>query len=148
MANPYTWTEPVTQRSSGSEMMTYVDMNRITTNLAWLYKQCQEIGITPSGSIVSKANWIRNDIVTVTEWAEILTCLANVCSAVQYTPSETTNNQMIYTNINAVERIELGCYEILAAYENIPNMNHYVGDRLGTAFRYAGDPMNSGGRYD
>ena len=123
MANPYTWTTPITHRSSGSEMMTYVDMNRITTNLAWLYKQCQEIGITPAGSIISKTDWGQNDIITVTEWTEVLTCLTNVCNAIQYTPSE-------------------------VAYENIPNMNHYIGDRWGAAYRYAGDPMNSGGRYD
>lgn len=148
MANPYTWTTPITHRSSGSEMMIYVDMNRITTNLAWLYKQCQEIGITPAGSIISKTDWGQNDIITVTEWTEVLTCLTNVCNAIQYTPSEVANSQMTYTNINNVERIELGCYEILAAYENIPNMNHYIGDRWGAAYRYAGDPMNSGGRYD
>lgn len=148
MANPYTWITPVTNRSTGSDRMTYGDMTRIATNLAWLYKQCQEIGITPSGSIISKTNWSQNDIITVTEWSELLTCLMNVCNAIQYTPGESTNSQMIYTNINNVEKIELGCYEILSAYENIPNMNHYVGDKWGTFYRYAGDPMNSGGRYD
>ena len=148
MANPYTWTEPVTSRSSGSERMTYEDMNRITTNLAWLYSQCLEIGVTPSGSIISKTNWIRNDIITVTEWSEILTCLTNVCDAIQYVPAVAGNSQMAYTNINNVEKIEMDCYDILMSYEHIPNMNHYIGDRLGTYYRYAGDPMNSGGRYD
>lgn len=148
MANPYIWTQPVTDRSSGEEVMTFTDMNRITTNLAWLYRQCQEIGITPAGSIISKTDWMRNDIITVAEWTEIQTCLKNVSDAIQYTPRETANDQMIYTNINIVEQVELGCYEILSAYENIPNMNHYVGDKWGTFYRYAGDPMNSGGRYD
>lgn len=148
MANPYTWVEPVTSRASGTERMTYVDMNRITTNLAWLYSQCLEIGIPPAGSIISKTTWTQNDIITVTEWSEIKACLNNVCDAIQYAPGETVNNRMDYQNINQVEKIELGCYEILAAYENIPNMNHYVGDRLGSLYRYAGDLMNSGGRYD
>lgn len=148
MANPYVWTEPVTHRASGSERMTYLDMNRITVNLAWLYSQCREIGIVPPGAIISKTDWVRNDIITVAEWSEIQTCLGNVCEAIQYAPGETVNTQMNYQNINLVERIELGCYEILAAYENIPNMNHYVGDRIGSLYRYAGDPMNSGGRYE
>lgn len=148
MANPYTWTEPVTSRSSGSERMTYQDMNRITVNLAWLYAQCGEIGIMVSGSIISKTNWIQNDIITVAEWEEILTCLGNICDAIQYTKQTEPSNSMFYTNINNVEQIELDCYGVLASYENIPNMNHYVGDKWGTAYRYAGDAMNSGGRYD
>ena len=148
MANPYTWTEPVTSRSSGSERMTYQDMNRITGNLAWLYVQCGEYGIAVSGPIISKTNWIQNDIITVAGWEEILTCLGNICDAIQYTKPTEPDNAMIYTNINNVEQIELDCFGILASYEAIPNMNHYVGDRLGTAYRYAGDDFNSGGRYD
>lgn len=148
MANPYTWTQPVTTRSSGSERMTYEDMNRITVNLAWLYAQCGEIQITVPGSIISKTSWIRNDIITVAEWAEILSCLTNICTALQYAKPTEPDNTMIYTNINNVEDIELNCYNIIAAYENIPNMNHYVGDKIGTAYRYAGDGFNSGGRYD
>lgn len=148
MANPYTWTEPVTTRSSGSDRMTYEDMNRITVNLAWLYSQCVEIGLTPQGSIISKTDWTRNDIITVAEWAEILTCLTNVCNALQYTKPTDPTNVMIYANINNVERIEFDCWQILESYENIPNMNHYVGDKWGTYYRYAGDEMNTGGRYD
>lgn len=148
MANPYTWRDPVTQRSSGSERMTYEDMNRITQNLAWLYAQCGEIGISVPGSVISKREWIRNDIITVAQWAEILTCLTNVCTALSYVKPTEPNNVMIYTNINNVERIELELWQILASYENIPNMNHYVGDKLGTAYRYVGDDFNAGGRYD
>lgn len=147
MANPYTWIEPVTNRSSTTDRMTYEDMNRITGNLAWLYAQCGEMGLTVPGSIISKTNWVQNDIITVSEWAEILTCLANICTAVEYTSAQPTD-RMTYGNINNVERIELDCYGVLASYENIPNMNHYVGDKWTSAYRYAGDAMNSGGRYD
>lgn len=148
MANPYTWRDPVTNRSSGLERMTHEDMNRITQNLAWLYTQCLEIGITPTGSIISKRDWTQNDIITASFWAELLTCLSNVCDAIQYTPSQVANNQMYYTNINTVETIEFSCYDIISAYERIPNLNHYIGDKWGSAYRYAGDPMNSGGRYE
>ena len=147
MANPYTWIEPVTNRSSTTDRMTYEDMNRITGNLAWLYAQCGEIGLTVPGSIISKTEWIQNDIITVAEWAEILACLANICTAVEYTSAQ-PNDRMIYGNINTVEQIELDCYGVLASYEHIPDMNHYVGDKWTSAYRYAGDAMNSGGRYD
>lgn len=148
MANPYTWTDPNTTRSSGNERMTYEDMNRITVNLAWLYAQCGELSITVPGSIISKTNWIQNDIITVGQWAEILTCLDNICDAIQFTKQVEPDNAMVYTNINNVEQIELDCYGVLASYEAIPNMNHYVGDKLTTAYRYAGDDFNAGGRYD
>ena len=148
MANPYTWTEPNTTRASGSERMTYEDMNRITVNLAWLYAQCGELGIPVAGSIISKTDWIQNDIITVTEWAEILTCLDNICDAIDYVKAVDPDNSMTYTNINNVEELELICYNILAAYLLVPNMNHYVGDKLGTAYRYAGDDFNAGGRYE
>ena len=148
MANPYTWAEPNTTRSSGSERMTYEDMNRITTNLAWLYAQCGEMGISVSGSVISKTSWVLNDIITVAEWAEILICLDNICDAIQFTKQVEPDNAMVYTNINNVEQIELDCYNVLASYEYIPNMNHYVGDKLTSAYRYAGDDFNAGGRYD
>lgn len=148
MANTRTWTDPVTDRTGGSDKMTYEDMNRITENLAWLYTECGEQGISISGSIISKTTWTQNDIITVGNWTEILTCLANVYNAVGYVPVQVPDNQMLWTNINQVETIEYDCYEILAVYERLPNMNHYVGDKWGTAYRYAGDDFNMGGRYE
>lgn len=138
----------MTDRTDGTAMMTYEDMNRITENLAWLYAECVEQGISISGSIISKTNWVNNDIITLSNWTEILTCLRNVYNAVGYTPATVPDNQMLWSNINQVETIEYECYEILMAYERIPNMNHYVGDKLGTDYLYAGDPFNSGGRYE
>lgn len=148
MANPYTWQTPVTSRSSGYERMTYEDMNRITGNLAWLYSECVERGISISGSIISQTAWTRNDIITVSFWTELLGCLANVCTAVNYTPQTAANSQMTYTNMNIVETIERDTYEILSAYDRLPNMNHYVGDKIGTNWRYCGDGFNMGGRYE
>lgn len=148
MANTRTWTTPVTDRTDGTAMMTYGDMNRITGNLAWLYSECVERGISISGSIISTTAWTQNDIITVSFWTELLACLANVCTAVNYTPQTAANSQMIYTNINVVETIERDTYEILSAYDRLPNMNHYVGDKIGTDWRYCGDDFNMGGRYE
>lgn len=148
MANTRTWTAPVTDRTDGTARMEYGDMNRITENLAWLYEECVEQGISISGSIISKTVWVNNDIITLANWTEILTCLTNVCTAIAYSPTGTPDNQMLWSNINTVEEIEMGCYDILSAYERIPRLNHYVGDKLGTNYLYAGDPFNSGGRYE
>lgn len=148
MANTRTWTAPVTDRTDGAAMMTYDDMNRITENLAWLYEECVDRGISISGSVISKTTWVNNDIITVANWTEILTCLTNVYTAVGYAPQTTPDDSMLWSNINQVETIEYECYEILAAYDRIPNMNHYVGDKLGTMYRYAGDDFNMGGRYE
>lgn len=148
MANPYTWTEPVTARSSGAELMTYEDMNRITVNLAWLFQECKEQGIAISGTVYPKRSWTQNDIITVSNWTQLLDRLANVYNAVSFSPAIIPDNAMTYDNINQVETIELECYDIIEAYENMPNMNHYVGDKLGSAYLYAGDPFNAGGRYD
>ena len=149
MANTRTWTAPVTDRTDGTAMMTYEDMNRITENLAWLYTECGEQSITISGSIISKTTWINNDIITLSNWTEILTCLRNVYNAVGYNPATVPDNQMLWSNINQVETIEYECYEILMAYDRIPNMNHYVGDKLADGgYLRAGDDFNMGGRYE
>lgn len=147
MTSQYDWVSPVTDRADGSARMTYIDMDRITQNLAYLYYRCQDIGVNPDGSAVSKTNWTQNDIITVDEWSDILECLDNVCDAIQYIPSETPNYIMIYTNVNNVEKIEQNCYDIINTYDRLPDMNHYIGDMTGATYRYSGDNMNSGGRY-
>ena len=46
-------------------------------------------------------------------WAELLGCLSSICEAVGYTPESDPTHLMTYDNVNAVETIELGCYDIL-----------------------------------
>lgn len=143
------WIEPVTNRTSGSARMEYGDMNRITGNIAWLYDKCIERGITISGSRISKTSWTQNDIITVTFWTELLTCLTNAREAVGYTPSANPDNAMRFDNINMVEKITLTVYEILTAYDRMANMNHWVGDKLAdSGYLRAGDGFNMGGRYE
>ena len=130
------WITPVTDRTDGSAMMTYQDMDRITGNLEWLYDACVSASIPIAGSAISQTSWSRNDILTTTFWTELLTCLQNVCDAISYTPAETANSDMGWHNINVVETIEFGCYDVLGAYVFIPRMNHHVGDKLGTNYWY------------
>ena len=141
------WITPVTNRTDGTARMTYTDMERITGNIAYLYDLCQDQGIPIAGSRISKTTWIRNDIITVAQWAEILTCLANARDAVGY-PAQDPTDQMTWDNINEVERITAAVYGAIQAYEHMARLNHYVGDMLGSDYRYAGDDFNAGGRYD
>ena len=139
MAN---WITPVTDRASGSARMTYKDMNRITGNLVWLYEYLTEQGVTVSGSAYSKTDWTQNDIVTVAQWTELLTCLSNVCSAIGYQPETNPTDTMSYTNINNVETIELVCHDMATILDDLARMNHWVGDPL-----RSGDDFNAGGFY-
>lgn len=141
------WTTPVTDRTDGTSTMTYQDMDRITGNLKWLYDACVSASIPIAGSAISKTSWARDDIITTTFWTELLTCLENVCTALNYTPPIAANSNMTWNNINAVEDIELVCYNMLAAYVYLARLNHYVGDKLGTSYLYAGDSFNAGGKY-
>ena len=142
------WVEPVTDRQDGSAMMTYTDMNRITGNLRWLYDTGEEKGYTIAGSAISKTSWTQNDIITATFWAELLTCLANVCNAIAYTPETEPTDQMLFDNINQVETIELACKSVMDNAGVNSRMSHYVGDRISRAYVYAGDPINAGGEYE
>lgn len=137
-----TWIEPVTNRTSGSARMTYKDMNRITGNLVWLYDYLTEQGITVAGSAYSKTDWTQNDIITVAQWTELLTCLSNVCTAVGYQPEKAPTNTMSYTNINNVETIELIVHDMAVILDDLARINHWIGDPL-----YAGDDFNAGGLY-
>lgn len=141
------WVQPVTDRTDGTSKMTYQDMDRITGNLKWLYDACVSVGIPIAGSAISQTIWTRDDIITATFWTELLTCLENVCTALNYTPPIIANSDMTWNNINAVEDIEFICYNMLAAYVYLQRLNHYVGDKLGTSYLYAGDSFNAGGKY-
>lgn len=104
MANPYTWTQPVTTRSSGSERMTYEDMNRITENLAYL----AEDYLPGLGFIVQipslKTTWANNDIITREDWAAILDAIEVMANAIvlEYTAP---SYAMTWDNINLVESL-------------------------------------------
>jgi len=136
------WITPVTDRTSGSAMMTYADMNRITGNIGHLYDLCQSEGITIAGSRISKTEWTQNDIISVSDWSNLLTCLGNARNAVGYIATDPTY-LMTWDNINEVEKQTQAVYSIINTYENLPRMNHWLGDPY-----YAGDPINAGGRYE
>ena len=136
------WVTPVTDRTSGSAMMTYEDMNRITGNIGYLYDLCVSEGITISGSRITKTTWTRDDLIYKTNWTNLLTCLANTRDAVGYVATDPTY-LMTWDNINEVERQTQAVYTIINAYDNLPRINHWIGDPY-----YAGDAINAGGRYE
>ena len=137
------WIAPVTNRSNGTARMTYMDMIRITGNLAFLYDLIESKGGIVPGSKISKTVWTQYDIITVADWAELLTCLANICSAVGYVPPTAPTNALTYSNVNNIETITLMAYEYAEILDRLERMNHYIGDPI-----YSGDPVNAGGLYD
>ena len=141
------WITPVTNRSGNSAMMTYDDMNRITGNCRWLYDECARKGITVSGDPTSKTTWTRNDIITLDDWHELLTCLDNLCAAVGYVRRELFRDNVNYVIVNNIERVELKIYTRLEAGDIRPKNNHFIGDRYGSEYRHAGDDFNAGGLY-
>lgn len=77
------WITPVTDRKSGASKMTYVDMNRISGNIAYLYDYAVAHGYTISHANVQKTSWTQNDIVTYSDWyTDIIGTLAAIKSAV------------------------------------------------------------------
>ena len=143
-----TWITPVTNRTGGNARMTTVDMNRITGNLVWLYDECVRKGITIEGSAYSKTTWISNDIISESEWYELLACLRNIRTAVGYAPIKVPGYGMVWDNINRIEEHELTLYLILQTWDIRDRLNHYVGDKLTSAYLYAGDAFNAGGSYE
>lgn len=92
----YTWTTPVTDRMDGTATMTYVDMNRITQNVAHLQEEIY------GAATISKTSWTRNDIIDVGLWTEILSSLRQMAYD-RGIAARTMTNEMFFNNINAVE---------------------------------------------
>lgn len=142
------WIEPVTDRTDGSARMTYVDMNRIVGNINYIRELARTSGRTVPGSDISKTSWIRDDIITVAQWAEILDALITVANAVGYSYETEPDASMYYININNIENMTFAVYTILMSSSDNERLNHYIGDRFGSLYRYAGDPFNAGGEYN
>lgn len=102
------WITPVTNRTSGKARMTYIDMNRISGNVSYLYNYALEHGYEVEGGDVVKTSWTQNDIVTVSEWESIQSVLSAVRNAaglwvVSYTP-------VYYYSMNMFESYTLDTY--------------------------------------
>lgn len=103
----FSWTTPVTDREDGTAMMTYTDMNRITKNIGYLQEQLY------GSATLSKTSWVRNDIIDVTFWAELLEAIETLGESVSIAVTGLTDD-MTYNNINAVETFELKVYQAVS----------------------------------
>lgn len=137
-----TWVTPVTNRTDGTWRMTYIDMNRITGNLDYLFNVLPGKGFRPAGETVKKTSWTQNDIITIDDWADILSVLGALAAAVSYTPDQDPDTMMSWDNINNVESITWEIYKTGAYSPETKNINHWIGDLI-----FAGDPVNAGGDY-
>ena len=103
------WTTPVTNRTSGSALMTYNDMNRITGNVAYLQEYIY------GSPLIPKTSWTRNDIIERQLWVDMIASIAEMANMAGATIATLTNN-MHYENINNVES---ACK---AVYDNLGNI--------------------------
>lgn len=90
------WITPVTDRTSGSAMMTAEDMNRITGDVKYLEEE-----LTGS-STISKTSWTNSDFIYASFWHEMLGIIEDLLDLAGIT-GEVMTDLMTYDNINAVE---------------------------------------------
>lgn len=127
------WITPVTDRTDGTARMTASDMDRITGNLDYLATETTSAGL--SGAVSpAKTAWTTDDIITVTDWSDILASLDSILATLQL-PTGGANDSMIYWNINVVESLSLQAYDRLTQIVNGTILNRFVNDNL-----FAGDP--------
>lgn len=139
------WIEPVTNRIAGARM-TYIDMNRITGNLAYLTEDLTDYG-KYGGQTIAKTEWIRNDYVTRPDWENILDVLEDVRITLGMMESDDPSNPFPvadfstgYENINNVEELTLLAYEKWEAMKQQGAANKYVDTEVWT-----GDGFYAGG---
>lgn len=137
------WVTPVTDRTDGSSLMTYTDMDRITGNIAYLFDYATQEGHSPEGTTVTKTSWTQNDIIDRTFWESMLFVLSNICDAVNYNPPTQPTDMMDYENINNIETISFNLYYIIMHINDMAAINHWCCDEF-----YAGDAINAGGTYN
>lgn len=144
------WITPVTDRESGAARMTHTDMNRIVGNINHLRALAIEKGKTIDQEPISKASWIRDDIITVLQWREILNLLFELARAVNYSYTIEPDDGMNYLNINNIEAISAGIYTLLEQTADEARLNHWIGEgeNYDRQMIYSGDPINAGGDYN
>lgn len=141
MAN-WTWRTPVTDRTSGADRMRYTDMIRITENINYIIESAQNKGYVVYVEELSKTTWTHDDIITRSQWNEILNSLLGVARSIYYEYEDEPNFEMTFININIVEELTLKCKNIIDQSIDMSRLNHYVGDDI-----FAKDSVNAGGSY-
>lgn len=122
--------------------MRYTDMIRITENINYIMEAAREKGYTIHSSELAKTVWIHDDIISRTEWGEILSSLLAVADGIYYDYKTVPNYDMTFTNINIVEELTLRCKVLIEEITDMARLNHWVGDNL-----FSGDQVNAGGTY-
>ncbi|MBR3171302.1 MAG: hypothetical protein IKF22_08660 [Lachnospiraceae bacterium] len=99
------WVTPVTNRNATARM-TYLDMNRISGNISYLYNYAKDHGYDVQGDDVSQTTWTQNDIISYDFWYSMTGVLGEVREAAGLDKSvnyPATN----YYSVNSLERYTL-----------------------------------------
>lgn len=101
-----------------TDSCTYEDMNRIAGNINFL---C---------STSLKADYTRDDVVTLSEWRAIVRMLKIFAERWEYTIEDEPTEDATARNFNIVESLTLGLYNWYEILTNQTAAYTYVGDNL------------------
>lgn len=104
------WITPVTNRVSGASRMTYLDMNRITGNISYLYNYAKDHGYTITFDDLSKTEWTQNDLVSKQFWDELRSVFNSlrIATGMHY---QYVSPPQSYIDVNNVERYTLQLWQ-------------------------------------
>lgn len=106
------WTTPVTDRINGQTRTTADDMNRIDGNINYLW------------ATLLRTDFTSNDIVTDTEWSDIIEYTNEIADLLGIPEASTST---IYTNLNRIEQIAKAYWDLLPLW---PAEDLYPADDL------------------
>lgn len=118
------WQEPKTDWSA-ADHVTHSDMNRITGNLNVVY---------PAGRL--KTDYTQNDIVTETEWQQILTSLQAMMATTGIS-GELPGTEMTAETFNQLEELTQEIYDQIQFLLDQTKASVYSGDLVYAADTYA-----------
>ena len=124
------WVTPVTDRTSGTDMMTYEDMNRLSGNVSHLYNYAVGHGYTVEGGDVDKTSWTQNDIITKSNWDSLLSVLSAVRNAAGL--SDASGGLLYWSDVNTFETYTLETYTHIIEPSEYGLLQDMEGEQLQT----------------
>lgn len=124
------WITPVTDRTSGTDMMTYEDMNRISGNVSHLYNYAVGHGYTVSGGDVDKTSWTQNDIIEKQNWESLLSVLSAVRNAAGL--MDASGGLTYWSDVNTFESYTLETYTHIIGPSEYGLLQDMDGEQLQT----------------
>lgn len=112
------WTTPKTDWMD-DDLFTYADLNRISSNVNYLYQEAN-----------LKVNWVRNDFLDVENWNALLAAMRHLTNYYQLDTPVITSTTLDSSTINAIEQQLAEVYELLDMLDRQHVADIYCGDGI------------------